>query len=188
MPKGLPIILTILAIVITAISYKTYVRASYTEGNELNYTLSQNFSIDDQDKVIIIDEQEYKDIKSLIEQYPHLLNQENIEALIAFQFHFFDFDDEYTLINDVALFEKQYMEQIKNEDKGEEFDPYKPRLNDFGIAAFEHMHNGKLVDDMITFYVQDNFTKLPYKISGSVYEVLKKDDLEPVQMKVAVKH
>lgn len=112
--------------------------------------------------VISIHSKEYKSLSDLLQDLPELFEKQNIKVL-ALLANFLFQGNKFQFIDDIAAFQQHYQNQIELESRS--FEPKLRRLSDYGLFDTSGMHDPKIVDNNLIFYVKDAYTNLPYRVT-----------------------
>jgi len=104
----------------------------------------------------------YKDIYKLTIDFPLLTKGRNIEVLSQLANFLFQ-GTSYKFINNISEYKESYLNRIEFEKNSLDFLP--ERLIDHGIFDLNSMHPPVINGKELTFYVYDDHTGVPYKVT-----------------------
>ena len=125
----------------------------------INYDVSVNGT-----PYVTIDDTQVDTPSDLIAAAPFLDGEDHVHTH-AFLLNHMTEGYSHALIDDVAAFQKQYMERYNAEDPEEERGPGTVRLHNFGIPDFASMHQPMKIGDELVFFVENKFLGVPYKVT-----------------------
>lgn len=117
---------------------------------------------DHHNPVITHDSKKYKNLFSLIEDFPELKKATNMKLLVQAANFLFQ-GVSYHLIEDINIFKEAYLNRIEYEKNSLDYMPV--RLIDHGIFDVSIMHPPQIIGDELIFFVQDDRSGIPYRVT-----------------------
>lgn len=110
--------------------------------------------------LVTIEGKIYHSVLKLLRAFPEI--EENVGA-VARLVNFLCSNNEYTFIEDIAKFQEEYVDRVEFEQNS--FDYIPDRIIDHGVFNITVMHSPKVVDNQLIFYVKNENSQLPYRVS-----------------------
>ncbi|MBA3958065.1 MAG: hypothetical protein H0X51_06700 [Parachlamydiaceae bacterium] len=127
------------------------------QSSELQYTIDAN-----KKPVILYKGKTYSQLQELTAAIPSLTEPNSLEAF-ASALNFFCSGTRYLFITNIPEFQEDYLNRIEFEQNS--FDYIPNRIIDHGIFDTSKMHPPQILNDELVFFVQDDYTQLPYRAS-----------------------
>lgn len=111
---------------------------------------------------IATDGKKYREVNSLIEEFPELEKENNIDKLARLANFLFQ-GTTYHVIDNVETFKEAYLTRIEFEKNSLDYMPM--RLIDHGVFDVNGMHPPKIEGTDLIFYAKDDHTGVPYRVT-----------------------
>jgi hypothetical protein len=118
----------------------------------------------DQHPIVISSGNTHRSLHHLIQSMPELSNPDYLSQL-AHLINFFSQGTDYHVIDDIPKFQEAYLERIEYEKNSFDYMPL--RIIDHGIFDVRVMHPPRVINRELIFFVQQDHTQLPYRVSCS---------------------
>lgn len=124
---------------------------------------------DDNKSVVFVEYDRSYNMKDFLALLPGVKLEENA-TMLALALNHFARETEYDVIEDPKAFEEKYRATLAKEDPKAPFDPYTPRLSNYGTPDFATIQKPKFDGKTLVFYAVDIYLGLPYKITAEGLE------------------